>query len=353
MLRMRALTIAKQGSPVAANVEFVEDFPRPALKPGEAIVRTEASGLNHLDLWVGRGLPGIDLAYPRIGGSDGCGIVEDVGEGVDRSWIEKRVLLLAAKPVREAWLPGGRPAPFDITMIGEHENGAHAAFFAAPIENLLDIGDADPVQAVGIGLTHLTAWRMLVSRARLRPGQLVLITGIGGGVAIAALNIAKLFGCHTIVTSRHQSKLDGARDLGADWGVLDQGSDWSRQVRALTGKRGVDVCIDSIGKAVHLSCIKSLARGGSFITCGATTGADAVTDLARVFWNQLSILGSTMGSMEEFREVMSLHRSGGLTPVIDGIFEARDGRAAYERLEAQDQFGKIILRWSAPAKINA
>jgi len=342
---MRALLVTKQGVPVAPNVAFVEDFPRPAPNAGEALVRTEASGLNHLDLWVGRGLPGIEFTYPRIGGSDGCGVVEGVGEGVDRAWIGQRVLLLAAKPIREPTLPLRRPAPLDIVMIGEHENGAHAEFFTAPIENLLSIGDANPVEAVGMGLTHLTAWRMLATRARLQPGQIVLITGIGGGVAIAALSIARHFGCHTIVTSRRREKLERARELGAHAGVLDKGEDWSREVRILTGKRGVDVCIDSIGKAVHLSCIKSLARGGMFITCGATSGPDAVTDVTRIFWNQLSILGSTMGSMDEFRQVMALHRAGRILPVIDGVFDAREGRAAYEQLESQNQFGKIVIRW--------
>ncbi len=343
--RMRALVVARQGAPVSPNVEFVDDFPRPVPRAAEALVRTEASALNHLDLFVGTGIPGLELNYPRIGGSDGCGIIETVGDGVDRSWVGQRVLLNAAKPIVQLPLPGNVPAPADITMIGEHENGAHAEYFVAPIANLLEVGDADPVQAVGIGLVHLTAWRMLRTRANVQPGQTVLITGIGGGVALAALNIAKHFGCRVIVTSRQQAKIDRAKGLGAHEGVFDSGKDWSREVRALTGKRGVDICIDSIGKAVHLACIKSLARGGVFITCGATTGGDALTDLTRIFWNQLSIVGSTMGNMQEFREVIALFRSGAISPVIDQVFEARNGRAAYERLEAQDQFGKIVIRW--------
>jgi NADPH:quinone reductase-like Zn-dependent oxidoreductase len=187
---------------------------------------------------------------------------------------------------------------------------------------------------------------MLVTRARLQAGQSVLITGIGGGVALALLGICRHLGCTTIVTSRHQWKLDKAIESGADHAVLDSGEDFSRQVRGLTGKRGVDVCADSIGKAVHLSCVKSLARGGTFVTCGATTGADAVTDLTRMFWSQLTFVGSTMGDMDEFRQVIALFRSGALRPVIDKVYDASDAADAYARLETGDQFGKVAIRWS-------
>lgn len=149
----------------------------------------------------------------------------------------------------------------------------------------------------------------------------------------------------TVVTSRHQAKLDRARALGADHGVLDTGADWSREVRALTNKRGVDVVADSVGKATHLHAIKSLAPGGTLVTCGNTSGPDAVTDLARVFWNQLSILGSTMGDMHEFREVVALLRSGALKPVIDRVFSLKEAPQAYARLESAEQFGKIVIRW--------
>ncbi len=229
-------------------------------------MRTEAAALNHLDLWVGRGLPGIDLTYPRISGSDGAGIVDIVGPGVDPSWMGKRVLLNAAVPQADPCLPGRTPAPDDIRMIGEHLNGCLGERFVAPVQNLVAIGQADPTQAVAFGLTHLTAWRMMVTRSNLRAGQWVLITGIGGGVALAALNIARHFGCPTIVTSRSAEKLAKAAAIGATHGVLDEGGDWSREVRKLTGKRGVDLCVDSVGKVVHGQCVRSLARGGTFAT---------------------------------------------------------------------------------------
>jgi NADPH:quinone reductase-like Zn-dependent oxidoreductase len=342
---MKAAVISRQGAPVAANIQIVNEWPDPVAGPGEVVVRTQAAALNHLDLWVGQGMPGIELKYPRISGSDGAGVIESVGEGVEKSWIGRRVALNAAMPVPEAAHPDRNPAPPDIRVIGEHVNGCMAEKFVAPITNLLDIGDGDPTEAAAYALSHLTAWRMMWSRARVQPGQWVLITGIGGGVALAALSIARHLGCQTVITSRHQSKLDRALKLGADHAVLEAGQDWSRDVRGATGKRGVDVCIDSVGKAVHLSCIKSLARGGTFVTCGNTSGPDAVTDLARVFWNQLSIMGSTMGDMNEFRQVMSLFRSGAIKPVIDSVFDADDAAKAYARLESAEQFGKIVVRW--------
>ena len=241
-----------------------------------------------------------------------------------------------------------RPAPADIFMIGEHGPGCLAERFVAPVSNILPIGGADPVQAAAFGLTHLTAWRMMVTQAGLRAGMTVLITGIGGGVALAALAIARHFGCETVVTSRHQSKLDRARALGAHHVVLDTGADWSRDVRQLTGRRGVDLCVDSVGKSIHLFCIKSLARGGTYATCGATTGPDATTDLTRIFWNQLRIVGSTMGDMREFREVVSLFRSGAIKPTIDQVFAPSAGREAFARLEAGEQFGKLVVDWRKP-----
>ncbi len=342
---MRAIVIERQGNPVAPNVRLDPAFPDPIPGPGDVLVRTEAAALNHLDLWVGRGLPGIDLTYPRISGSDGSGIVVSVGPGVDPSWVGTRVLLNAAVPQPDPVIPGRSPAPDDIRMIGEHSNGCLCEQFVAPVRNVVAIGDADPVEAVAFGLTHLTAWRMMVHRSGLRAGQIVLITGIGGGVALAALNIARYFGCTTIVTSRSAEKLARAKALGANFGVLDDGGDWSREVRKLSGKRGVDLCVDSIGKAVHGQCIRSLARGGTFATCGCTTGSDGITDLTRIFWNQLRLVGSTMGTMEEFRECVALFRSGAIRPVVDRVFRPTDGVHAYARLEASEQFGKIVVDW--------
>jgi NADPH:quinone reductase-like Zn-dependent oxidoreductase len=345
---MNAAVISRQGDPVSPNIDAVSDWPEPnAPAPGEVRLRVEATALNHMDLWVGRGLPGIPLTWPRISGCDVCGTVEAVGEGVDPSWKGRRVIMDAAVRQPDRVLPDDPPgsslAP-EYKLLGEHHNGGHCAFFNAPANQLAAIGDADPVQAAAFGLTFLTAWGML-RKAELRPGQTVLVTGIGGGVATAALKIAKHMGCEVAVTSRHAWKLEKAQQLGADHTILDKGEDWSRDSRRITNKRGFDVAVDSIGKATHLWCIKSLARGGCYVTCGATTGADATTDLARVFWNQLRILGSTMGSIDEFKEIVSLFRAGQLKPVVDSVHPWTDARKAWQRLEAGEQFGNIVLTW--------
>ena len=343
---MKAIVVQQRGNPVSPNVALVTDRPKPQPQSGEVLVRTEASALNSLDLWVGRGLPGLDTQYPFSSGSDGAGRVEEVGAGVDRAWIGRRILLNAAVIQDAPAHPDRFASGEDIRMIGEHSPGTMGEFFCAPAKNVLDIGDTDPIQAAAFGLTHLTAWRMLMSRAQLRPGMTILVTGIGGGVAVALLNIAKHFGCTVIVTSRHQWKLDRARELGAAHGILDDGSDWSKTVRTLTGKRGVDIVADSIGKAVHSQCIKSLVRGGVFVTCGATTGGEATTDLARMFWNQLTFMGSTMGDMDEFRAVTTFLRSGEMLPIVDSIQKPQFAKKAYERLESGEQFGKVLIDWA-------
>ncbi len=347
---MKAIAVNQQGSPVAPNISLQTQWPDPeSPQPGSVTIRTICSAFNHMDLWVGRGVPGLKLAYPRVSGCDGCGEVVAVGDGVDESWIGKRVIYNAAVVVPDRVHPNDPPASTmcpNYELIGEHHFGAHAEMFVCPAENLAVIADdADPIEAAAFGLCALTAYSMMATKGNLRPGQSVLITGIGGGVATSALAIAKYFGCPVAVTSRHQWKLDKANELGADLLILDEGQDWSREVRSWTSKRGVDMAVDSVGKAAHLNCIKSLARGGAYVTPGCTTGPDATTDLARIFWNQLRILGSTMGTNDEFKEIVALFNSGALKPVVDKVFTPDQCTQAYERLEAGEQFGKIVVDW--------
>lgn len=360
---MKAVIIEKQGAPVAPNVRAVTDWPdlAPGVdlapggepKPGEALLRVKASALNHMDLWVGMGLPGVDRPFPRITGCDVCAVVERVGDGVDPTWVGKRVMMNAKYEVTRARRPEeppGNPLLPDYELIGEHTHGAHRERFCAPVSRLAWVGERGAEEVAAFGLVTLTAYSAMLGKGRLRPGQSVLITGIGGGVATAALSIAKWMGCTVCVTSRHQAKLDKARTLGADYTILDTGTkdkphDWSKDARAFTARRGFDMAVDSTGKATHLNCIKSLARGGAYVTFGATTGGDAVTDLSRVFWNQIRIVGSTMGSDEEFQEVAALFRAGALKPVIDKVFAWNEAPAAWARLEKAEQFGKIVLRW--------
>jgi len=338
---MKAAAVLCEGTPVASNIDVV-DWDSLEPQPNEVLVKTEASSLNHLDLWVGTGMPGLNLTYPRISGSDGCGIVQEVGSEVDGDIVGKRVLLNAAVKQNN-----NQPfIPDDIRMIGEHDNGANAEYFTAPRDNVIEVGDVDAVTASAFGLTHLTAWRMLMTKANLQRGQTVLITGIGGGVALAALNICNYFDCNTIVTSRHEWKLKKAKELGATHCVLDEGEDWTSSVRGLTDKQGVHICVDSIGGPAHHPCIKSLARGGVLVTCGCTAGHAPKTDLARIFWNQLSVMGSTMGDMEEFSGVLEL-LTNGVTPVIDSVFPYTEAQSAFARLESGEQFGKIVIDWSS------
>lgn len=341
---MRAAALVARGDDVAANLRVVSDWPEPAPGPGQLRVRTEASALNHVDLWLGRNEW---LSFPHITGSDGCGIVEALGEDVDESWLGKRVIFNAALPEPRTVTPGYRPShPPEIDLIGSLTHGSMAEKFIAPVGNVLEVGDADPEQAAAFGLTFLTAWRMISTRARLRPDQVVLLTGIGGGVAVSALQIARHIGSECLVSSRHTWKLERARELGAAGTILDGGQDWSEQVREMTGGRGVDLCVDSVGKVLHAKCIRSLAQGGTLATCGATTGGDAQTVLGDIYWKQLSVLGSSMGSMDEFREVTALFRAGRLRPVIDKVFDWREAQQAFARIQQGEQFGKVVVRWS-------
>lgn len=346
---MRAVVVARQGSPVAANIEYRTDHPEPGEPgPGQVLLRTLATALNHMDLWVGKGIAGLSLTYPRVSGCDACAEVVGVGPGVDAAWEGRRVVVNAAVAMAPRVHPDDPPgtslAP-EYQLIGEHHEGMLRERFVAPASNLVVVEGCEPVSAAAFGLCTLTAWSMMVTKGGLTPGQSVLITGIGGGVALAALSIAGHLGCRIAVTSRHEWKLKKAAELGAECLVHDTGVDWSRQVREWTRKRGVDMAVDSSGKATHLSCIKSLARGGAYVTPGCTSGADATTDLARVFWNQLRLLGSTMGSADEFAQITALFRGGKLGIPVDGVYAPADAVRAYERLEAAEQFGKVVIEW--------
>jgi len=350
---MRAVLIERRAvdAPVHEQIRCVDDWPEPAPPgPGEVLLEVEFTALNHMDLWTARGIPGVDITYPHISGVDACARVARLGAGVDPSWSGQRVVLNAAveQPGSpRAFAPPDSSVPPVYHLIGEHMPGMHRERFTVPVSQLAAIGDHDGAESCAFGLTALTAYSMMFSKGRLRPGQSVLITGIGGGVATAALALAVHHGCPAIVTSRHEHKLERALRLGAAHAIHDRGEDWSGELRRLTGKRGVDMAVDTVGRAAHLYCVKSLARGGAYVCAGATSGAAAETDLARLFWNQLRLLGSTMGSRAEFLEVVALLRGGRVRPVIDSVRPWREARAAWQRLEAGEQMGKLILDWRA------
>ncbi len=341
---MKAAFFREHGGP-----EKIEhgDLPDPVPGPGQVRVRIRAGALNHLDLFVLNGIPGIPVALPHVMGSDGAGVVESIGPGVTRVKPGDEVVLNPGKNCGECeyCLAGEHSLCVSFEILGEHIAGTFAEYVVAPASNAYPKPAAlSWEEAAAFPLTFLTAWRMLVTKARVHPGESLLIIGIGGGVAAAALQLAKLLGMTVYVTSGSPEKLARAKALGADAGIDHAKTDFSREIRKLTGKRGVDVVLDSVGKATWAQSIASAARGGRLLTCGATTGPDPQTDLLRIFWNQLTVYGSTMGTQAEFAQVLKMFEGGRIRPVVDAVFPLSRARDAVETLEGKRQFGKLVLR---------
>ncbi|MGE5248148.1 MAG: zinc-binding dehydrogenase [Verrucomicrobiota bacterium] len=341
---MKAAFFREHGGP-----ERVEHghLPDPTPGAGQVRIRGRAGALNHLDIFVRNGIPGIPVALPHVMGSDGAGTVDATGPGVTRVKVGDEVVLNPGLNCGECEYcqTGQHSLCVSFRIIGEHTPGTFAEYFVAPAANVYPKPAAlSWEEAAAFPLTFLTAWRMLVSKARVHPGESLLIIGIGGGVAVAALQIAKLLGLTVYVTSGSPEKLARAKALGADEGIDHVRADFSKEIRKLTGKRGVDVVLDSVGKATWRQSIAAAARGGRLLTCGATSGPDPQTDLARIFWNQLTVYGSTMGTQAEFAEMLKALAGGKIRPVVDSVFPLDRAREAVETLEAGRQFGKIVLR---------
>jgi len=323
------------------------DLPDPVPGPGRVRVRVKAGALNHLDIFVRNGIPGIPVALPHVMGSDGAGVVESVGPGVTLVKPGDEVVLNPGVNCGECEFcrKGEHSLCVTFQLLGEHVAGTFAEYVVAPAVNAYPRPAAlSWEEAAAFPLTFLTAWRMLVTKARVKFGESMLIIGIGGGVAVAALQIAKLLGLSVYVTSGSGEKLARAKALGADGGIDHAKSDFAREIRKITGKRGVDVVLDSVGKATWKQSIAAAARGGRLITCGATTGPDPETDLGRIFWNQLTVYGSTMGTHAEFAEMLRIFRDGKVRPVVDAVFPLSQAREAERHLEEKKQFGKVVLR---------
>jgi NADPH:quinone reductase-like Zn-dependent oxidoreductase len=340
---MRALYFETHGDP--ARLAFGER-PDPEPGSGEVVVRVQAAALNHLDLFVLNGMPGIPVALPHIGGADGAGTVAAVGAGVTGWAAGDEVVINPGLSCGscEFCARGEESMCVGFRIVGEHVDGTFAEYVRVPAASLA----AKPahlswVEAGAFGLTFLTAWRMLITRAKLGRGETVLIHGIGGGVALAALAIAKDAGAAAIVTSSDEGKLARARGLGADHALNYASCDVAREVRGLTGKRGVDVVVETAGQATWLASLKCAAKGGRIVTCGATTGPNPAEEIRLVFWNQLSILGSTMGSRGDWDAMVRAVERGKLKPVVDRVLPLERGREAYERMLSSGQFGKIVL----------
>jgi len=310
----------------------LEEAPDPELRPGDVLVRLRASALNHLDVWIRKGLPSVPK--PRILGADGAGVVEALGAGVTGFEVGERVVLNPGIEV-----DGGR-----IHVIGEHGDGTNAELIAVPATNVHPIPDGLSFEeAAAFPLVFETAYRMLVTRAGLREGEWVLAWGIGGGVSTAALAIAKALGARVLVTSSSDAKLERARELGADATVNHATGDVKAAVQEATHGRGIDVVVENVGEATWATTLQVAAAGGRITVCGATSGPNPPAALHRIWWKQLSILGSTMGTGEDFAGAYELVASGRALPVVDSVLPLEEIRAAHERLEAGEQLGKIVL----------
>jgi NADPH:quinone reductase-like Zn-dependent oxidoreductase len=345
---VRALTISAHGG--LERLEYRTDVDEPQLRgPDEVRIRIRAAALNHLDLFVIEGLPGVVITPPWIMGGDGAGVVEETGPGVRGIRPGDRVIINPGVSDRtcEYCVKGEQSLCIRYRLLGEHLPGTIADYVVVPAANVRIIPASIPWDvAAAFTLATLTAWRMAVTRARLQPAENVLIWGIGGGVALAALQIAKMIGAKTWVTSGHDEKLRRAKSLGADETLNHRTQDVAKEIRARTAKRGVDVVIDNVGTDTWTQSLLALGRRGRLVTCGATSGPLVETDLRRMFWNQWSLMGSTMGNDDEMDAVTQHGREGRLWPPVDSVHDIERGADAVRRLASGEHFGKVVIRVS-------
>ena len=323
------------------------DVPDPVPDTGEVLVRVRACALNHLDIWVRRGWPGLKLPKPHWCGADVAGEIAELGNGVSDWKIGQRVVVDPGICLQEDEFTrrGEDSLSPGYHVLGEHRRGGAAEMVAVPAANLVEIPASwDFPRAAAPLLVSLTAWRMLIHRAALRAGEAVLIVGAGGGVNSMALQIARLAGARAVVVAGNAEKARRAESLGAD-AVVDRSrvKDWSREVLKMTDRRGVDVVVDNVGKETLPLSMKSAARGGRIVIVGNTSGPVAELDVRYIFGKQIALIGSTMGSRQDFRDVLQLIWSGKLQPVIDRVVPLGDGVEAYRALEHGEMFGKIVL----------
>lgn len=338
---MKAIRFHEFGGP---EVLKYEDVPEPQLRHDQVLVRVKACALNHLDLWIRKGLPGVKL--PHINGSDVSGDVARVGEYVTDLKEGDRVLLAPMNYCGhcERCSAGQHSLCREFTVLGYLNDGGNCEYLAAPRGSVFRIPkELTYDEAASVPLVFLTAWHMLVTRAGVKAGDTVLVLAAGSGVGSAAIQICKMLGARVIATAGDESKLDKARELGADYTIHHYKQQIADEVRKITAKAGVDIAFEHVGAATFDHSIKSLRPGGTLVTCGATSGPEASFDIRTLFAKQLSFLGSYMGTMGDLHAVLPHIFSGRLKPVVDKTFPLREARAAHERLENKQQFGKVIL----------
>jgi NADPH:quinone reductase-like Zn-dependent oxidoreductase len=324
-----------------------EDRPDPSVKENEVLVRVKACALNHLDLWGRVGLPGVQIPLPHISGSDICGEVVSTGKLVSRARPGDAVIVSPGLScgMCEYCLSGRDSMCRSYKIIGYLVDGGYAELVSVPEVNLIPKPERlEPEEAAAVPLVFMTAWHMLVTRAAISPGEVVLVLGAGSGVGSAAVQIAKLWGARVIATAGNDDKLRCAKELGADELINHNQQDVAEEARRLTGKKGVDVVFEHVGAATWEKSIKALAVGGRLVTCGATSGYAGQTDIRYVYSRQLSILGSYMASKAELLKVVDLVKERRLEPVVDQVYPLIDAAKAQQRMERREHFGKIVLR---------
>lgn len=341
---MKAVVFSEHGGP---EVLRYTEVPAPTIGPDDVLVHVRACALNHLDIWIRRGLPGISIPLPHILGSDIAGEVVEVGKEVSGIRTGEKVVLSPGICCGhcEQCAAGKDSQCRDYTLFGYMVPGGYAEYVRAPAVNVISM----PLylsyeEAAATPLVFVTAWHMLITRAALKPAEEVLVLGAGSGVGSAAIQIAKVAGARVIATGGTGEKLAKARELGADETILHSKQDIAAEVKRLTNRRGVDVVFEHVGEATWEKSIRSLAIGGRLVTCGATTGFEGKIDIRYLFSRQISILGSYMGSKAELLSVMELVRRRAVKPVLDKVFPLAEAADAHRRLENREQFGKIVLR---------
>jgi NADPH:quinone reductase-like Zn-dependent oxidoreductase len=340
---MKAIIFAQHGGPEVLKPAEVAD---PQIKADEALIEVRACALNHLDVWVRNGLPGIKIPLPHILGCDVAGVVREVGELV--TWVSVGDEVMVQPGVScghcAECLAGHDNMCDDYDIIGYRRDGGYAELVAVPGVNLIPKPkNLSWAEAAALPLVTLTAWHMLVARANVQPGEDVLVQAAGSGVGSLGIQIAKLRGARVIATASSDEKLAKARELGADETINYSNDDWPRQVKPLTNGRGVDVVFEHTGAATWPGSILSLKKGGRLVTCGATSGFDARTDLRHVFYRHLTILGSMMGSKADLLAAMKFIESGQIRAVVDRVLPLEEARKAHELMEDRAQFGKLVL----------
>lgn len=341
---MQAMVVTAHGGP---EVLQLLELPAPEPGAGEARVRVRATALNHLDLWVRRGLPGLPPSFPHVGGCDVAGEIEALGAGVQGWRVGERVVVNPTISCGQCeWCRRGEDNLCDsFAIVGEHRWGGLAELVAVPAANLVRMPDQIAFEeAAAAPLVYATAWRMLITGAQVKPGETVLVLGAGGGVNSAAIQVAKIAGAQVWATTSSAGKMARARELGADWVVNYNDEDWGKAVWQKSGKRGVDIVVDNVGAATWQASLRSLRKGGRLVTVGATSGPKAETDIRYIFYRHLKIIGSTMSNRGEFQDVMNLVWQGRLRPVVDRVLPLEETAAGHRLLEAGGQFGKIVIR---------